>query len=222
MVHFICQQEETFVSFQVPVPYTPVASVLLPIPISIMPVNNQSSATEAGKKSWFSSWFENDNSNFKDQIHHKLNEFEEYHQRRHDLPNPFAWAGKTRTPANLQQEMEEFFESAGFGALANHAAFRNQYQIRRQETPSGVQMEVQFPKEADNVAVEVLQEYPCVVQWRNGKDFQDQARLGDSIDCSRLSASLARNTLTLHAPRMAASSDPPTKPRTIPVTERDE
>jgi len=184
-----------------------------------MPINNQSSEA---KKSWFSSWFENDNSNFKDQIHHKLNEFEEYHQSRHELPNPFAWAGRVRSQANLQQEMEEFFESAGFGALANHASFRNQYQMRRQETPSGVQIEVQFPKEADNVAVEVLQEYPCVVQWRNGTDFSDRARLGESIDCARLSASLARNTLTLQAPRMAPLSDAPTKPRTIPVTERDE
>ncbi len=196
-----------------------------------MPFPNSSneSSSNTKKSSWFTSWFENDNVNFKEQIHDKLNQFDNY-QHQHERRNPFAAAAAAaalatrehRPPTSLQQEMEEFFEAAGFGGLAHHSTpIRSQYHLRHQETPSGVQLDVQFPQEPKNLAVEVLQEYPCVVQWRNGNDFQDRARLGDSIDCSRISASLAKNTLTVQAPRMTMS-EKFSKPRTVIVTERDE
>lgn len=223
--------------------------------------NNAKRSSESSKKessSWFASWFENDNSNLKQEIHHKLNEFDDY-QRRYERHNPFftgsgaanrvAGRGHQPTTSSIQQEMEEFFESAGLGGLASpppqwtsssssssSSSFRGQgghYQMMRKENQNGVQIDVQFPRaiNAETVAVEVLQESPCVVQWRNaspkegGREFRDRARLGEAIDCSKLSASISssQDTLTVKAPRYSSStaSGQP-KPRLVPVTEKEE
>jgi hypothetical protein len=230
------------------------------------PSNENGNSEDSSKKasSWFGSWFENDNSNLKQEIHHKLNEFDDY-QRRYERENPSSLAGSSGPsmghpsigrgqPASLQQEMEEFFEAAGLGGIANHppqwttsssssssstsSSFRGQqggrYQMMRKENQHGVQIDVQFPRaiDAESVAVEVLQESPCVVQWGNasnkdgaGRAFQDRARLGEAIDCSKLSASISsaqKNMLTVKAPRYSSAASGQEKPRIVPVTERDE
>lgn len=222
--------------------------------------------SEPKKSSWFASWFENDNSNIKQEIHRKLNEFDEYQKRYEQHNNPFFWGNHRQHPAaaaaasNFQQEMEEFLESAGFGGLqtphqpwgtagggatsSSSSTFRTSnghYQTMRKEDRNGVQIEVKFPRkiEPEAVNVEVLQEFPCVVQWRNhsgaaaapagdnkNREFRDRARLGESIDCSKLSASInsARNTLVVKAPTFASAhaDNGQEKPRSVPVTERDE
>ena len=250
--------------------------------------NNEKNSSEDAKKSsssWFGSWFEHDNANLKEEIHHKLNEYDDY-QRQNENSFPFFGVGSngmadTRAAAaaaapaavvakrvqpsatgSLQQEIEEFFESAGLGGIANHHPFSTSssstssstissfrglggsghYQVMRQENQNGVQIDVQFPRaiQPETVAVEVLQESPCVVQWSNtasnssaahgtpASTFRDRARLGNSIDCSRLSASIAsaqnkNNVLTVKAPRYAsASNGANVKPRVIPVTEQEE
>jgi hypothetical protein len=233
--------------------------------------SNEKGSSEDSKKasssSWFSSWFENDNSNWKQEIHHKLNEFDDY-QQRYEQQDPSSVAGsggggvagnhhatgrEGQPTTSLQQEMEEFFESAGLGGIpqwtsssttssSTSSSFRGQgggrYQMMRKENQNGVQIDVQFPRAIDpnSVTVEVLQESPCVVQWRNinassedGKSgralFRDRARLGESIDCSKLSASISsaqNNMLTVKAPRHSSASARQEKPRVVPVTERDE
>jgi hypothetical protein len=219
------------------------------MPPASCPSNQQRSNPSEEKKSssWFSSWFENDNMEFKDQIHEKLNDLEAY-QQRYERRNPFFFPQNPNpeqaaaAASTLHREIEEFFESAGLGGLADPQRWPSSsssssssfsrisngttYQIMRQENHNGVQIEVKFPQkiEPQDVAVEVVEEYPCVVQWRNGSTFRDQARLGRNIDCSKLSASIstAKNILTVEAPAISTSRREDTQPRRIQVTERDE
>jgi hypothetical protein len=244
--------------------YYRVFSLSMPPSSSPSPSTTGSGGSDEKKSSsssWFASWFENDNTNVKDQIHQKLNEFETY-QEQNEPRNPFflpsqyphspehaatggGIGGGSTTASALQRELEELFESVGFGALADTSRTWDPsmasssssstvsqigngthfYKIMKQENHSGVQIEVQFPEkiDPDQLTVEVLQEYPCVVQWQNGRTWNDQAKLGHTIDCSQLSASIstANNILRIKAPT-ASSNAADIKTRRIPVTEKDD
>ena len=107
---------------------------------------------------------------------------------------------------------------------SNGSSYRMQ-----QDSRMGARIDVQLPRKnsssnnstIDDITLEVLKEHPCVIQWgRNNdgnnnnsgeNDWRQRRRrqpnkqmveLGDSIDCSKLSASIseARNTLTVEAP----------------------
>mmetsp|Transcript_20042 Transcript_20042/g.37456 ORF Transcript_20042/g.37456 Transcript_20042/m.37456 type:complete len:131 (-) Transcript_20042:54-446(-) len=100
----------------------------------------------------------------------------------------------------------------------------------RQSTRDGARIDVQLPHGSamEDASVDVVQEFPCVVQYRvvqgngDGKSgsshrtstrtgtntsttsatIQNRIPLGEYIDCSQLSASIseARNMLTVKAP----------------------
>jgi HSP20 family molecular chaperone IbpA len=103
----------------------------------------------------------------------------------------------------------------------------------RESSLDGAQIDVQLPRGSsmDDVAVDVVQEYPCVVQYRiaNGEKekgfqpLQNQVRLGEYIDCSKVSASVssARNILTVKAPVQKSDKTEERKVRTVLVTEND-
>jgi hypothetical protein len=107
----------------------------------------------------------------------------------------------------------------------------------RQSARDGAQIDVQLPRDSkiENVAVDVVQEFPCVVQYKvesntDGKNrigsrpLQDRVRLGENIDCSKVSASLSatRNMLTVKAPVHPSTTDNEVQnPRSIPITEHD-
>eukprot|EP00535_Pseudo-nitzschia_heimii_P013618 CAMPEP_0197195256 /NCGR_PEP_ID=MMETSP1423-20130617/30736_1 /TAXON_ID=476441 /ORGANISM="Pseudo-nitzschia heimii, Strain UNC1101" /LENGTH=339 /DNA_ID=CAMNT_0042648845 /DNA_START=125 /DNA_END=1144 /DNA_ORIENTATION=+ len=122
----------------------------------------------------------------------------------------------------------------------------------KQDSKNGARVDLSLPKScpSEKVWVEVLQERPCLFRWRN-KDAEDGGatsssthrnhqlgqvlELGDSVDCSKLSASIskARQTLTVEAPpigrRINSEEDPSSlsqfqqphaHPRPVPVTKK--
>jgi hypothetical protein len=162
---------------------------------------------------------------------------------------------------DLHREFQRFFESALFPtedprtgsrsfssssttvvSNANGTSYRMQ-----QDSRTGTRIDVQLPSHHRNnednsttIAVEVLQEHPCVVQWRhqkqqhpNNKDSKRRTQaleLGNAVDCSKLSATLAQNVLTLRAPPVIDGGENETSsprntrnggPRPIPVSKTD-
>ena len=124
----------------------------------------------------------------------------------------------------------------------------------KQDSKNGARVDLRLPTScpSDKVSVEVLQERPCLFRWRN-KDaetsdtggssrrnhrFGQVLELGDSVDCSKLSASIskAKQTLTVEAPpierRINSSEEggepsslshlrqPNGHPRPVPVTKK--
>ena len=172
---------------------------------------------------------------------------------------------------DMHQELQDFFEAAmGGGGLfgpsnemfppngrmssSSSSSVRQwgsstSYRLR-QDSRSGAHLEVQLPKgtQSKDVAVHVLQEYPCHIQWegivdennkksgwglagprqrqgsqQEGRRFREQVRLGEGVDCSQLSAQLdqARNVLTVRAPVQDHQASQRQPVRSIPVTERN-
>jgi len=95
----------------------------------------------------------------------------------------------------------------------------------KQDSKNGARVDLKLPKncESENVSLEVLKDRPCLIRWKNHNENETsngqhpssrhrKARtnpsggqvfeLGDSVDCSRLSASIseAQRTLTVEAP----------------------
>ena len=99
----------------------------------------------------------------------------------------------------------------------------------RQSSRDGTQIEIQVPPEttAQDVSVDVLQEFPCVVQYQVPTDqkkknsIQNQVRLQEYNDCSKLSASLSKNMLTIAAPVRERKQNEQQASRVIQVTEHD-
>jgi HSP20 family molecular chaperone IbpA len=90
-----------------------------------------------------------------------------------------------------------------------------------------------------DLKVEVLNTPTCVVQWSGGRGNKEQrqcdersyhhhvavlshrVRLGNSVDCEKLSANLSRGILRMTAPIKKHQDEPP-QTRSIPITERDD
>jgi hypothetical protein len=97
----------------------------------------------------------------------------------------------------------------------------------KQDSKNGARVDLKLPKncESENVSLEVLKDRPCLIRWKNHNDDKATSNgqhpssrhrkkpntnpsggqvfeLGDSVDCSRLSASIseAQRTLTVEAP----------------------
>ena len=102
----------------------------------------------------------------------------------------------------------------------------------RESSRDGAQIDIQVPPEttAQDVSVDVVQEFPCVVQYQvpsssiSGKKknaVQNQVQLQEYNDCSKLSASLSKSMLTIKAPVQEKELNQHQKPRIIPVTEHE-
>lgn len=97
----------------------------------------------------------------------------------------------------------------------------------KQDSRNGARVDLKLPSncESENVSLEVLNDRPCLIRWRDNNHHQNGTgsdiskhrantdntnqqhngqvlELGDSVDCSRLSASIseAKHTLTVEAP----------------------
>lgn len=182
------------------------------------------------------------------------------HHRRHH-PKAANAANAANNHRNemedLHREFQRFFESALFPTEDSPTGSRyfssssttvvsdsngTSYRMQ-QDSRTGTRIDVQLPSHCRNnkdsttfVAVEVLQERPCVVQWRHqkqhGNDDQESKKqtqameLGNAVDCSKLSATLAQNVLTLRAPPVTdsgteTSSPRNGRPRPVPVSKTD-
>ena len=133
----------------------------------------------------------------------------------------------------------------------------------QQDSKNGARVDVQLPRssKSQDVALEVVQERPCVIRWSNTSSSNNSSNdrdgdkngsfgdarthhheslgqgrkqrkngqvleLGDSVDCSRLSASIsdAQNTLTIEAPLSGRNGDnaqPQKCPRSVPLSRRN-
>lgn len=119
----------------------------------------------------------------------------------------------------------------------------------KQDSQNGARVDLQLPKhcQSENLSLEVLRDSPCLIRWKNHNhkdDDDDTARprsgrspneqileLGNSVDCSRLSASIseAQRTLTVQAPPRGRDGDeeertlslkPSSYPRPVRVTKK--
>lgn len=104
----------------------------------------------------------------------------------------------------------------------------------KQDSKNGARVDLKLPKNcrSENLSLEVLRDRPCMIRWRNkdegvgdaangvhnhtfrhrpskAKKQEQTLELGDSVDCSRLSASLseAQRTLTVEAPPRGRSGE---------------
>jgi len=123
----------------------------------------------------------------------------------------------------------------------------------KQDSKNGARLDLKLPKNCDskNVSLEILRDSPCLIRWRNNDESNNETsrethrpsqrhrlpqpsqkeqvlELGNSVDCSRLSASIseARRTLTVEAPpkgRLDSSGGGDQEqiyPRSIRVTKK--
>jgi HSP20 family molecular chaperone IbpA len=102
--------------------------------------------------------------------------------------------------------------------------------MMRDSSVDGAQIDVQVPPKTlgSDVTVDVVQELPCVVRYRvpsrnkSKASVQNQVKLQDYNDCSKVSAVLRQNMLTIKAPvQEKKESMEQRKSRVIPVTEHD-
>jgi hypothetical protein len=152
----------------------------------------------------------------------------------------------------VEQELEDLFNKMSEELNSGSSTFRfssssssSSSVVVRESTRDGFHMQVKLPHDVsvEDVAVDVVRESPCEIQYRvgnsnqNGGDgsiivddgrrgmrtrpVQKRVRVGDYIDCSNLSASIseAQKMLTVTAPVKAPSSQEQQKARSIPVTQ---
>jgi hypothetical protein len=149
-------------------------------------------------------------------------------------------------PNQQQNDLQDFFQrfqeevmssSSPSSSSSSRRIFSSGSSVSiRESSLDGAQIDVQLPRGSSihDVAVDVVQEYPCVVQYRidqsndnrknkGGHPIQNQVRLGDYIDCGKVSASVskARNLLTVKAPVQEKTAIMEQKVRSVLVTEND-
>jgi hypothetical protein len=235
--------------------------------------NNENDSDErpetasTASSSWFgSSWFDNQSTDMRKEIRHKIDDYEKEKKRYEDQMSRiqqhqhgglfgrvpfFPWFGSfgdvgTADSNHRQQEQDinDFFQRFQDELMSSNLSSSSTSSSRRvfsagssvsirESSLDGAQIDVQLPRGStmDDVAVDVVQEYPCVVQYRietGGKEkgirpLQNQVRLGDYIDCNKVSASVssARNMLTVKAPVQKSNTKEERKVRTVLVTEND-
>jgi hypothetical protein len=142
---------------------------------------------------------------------------------------------------NPEQEFQDFFQKLGEEMMVPHPAFGSTSSssqifssglsvMMRDSSVDGAQIDVQVPPKTlgSDVTVDVVQELPCVVRYRvpsgnkSKASVQNQVKLQDYNDCSKVSAVLRQNMLTIKAPvQEKKESMEQRKSRVIPVTEHD-
>ena len=154
---------------------------------------------------------------------------------------------------DLHKELQSLFEAAlspsntntGWTSSSTMVSTSNgtSYTMK-QDSKNGARVDLKLPKNcrSENVSLEVLRDEPCRIRWKNNNNnnmkknnHQHQnakhgqvLELGNSVDCSRLSASIseAHRTLTVKAPPRGNDKDrqlslkPNTYPRPINVTQK--
>ncbi|KAG7374076.1 Hsp20/alpha crystallin family protein [Nitzschia inconspicua] len=137
----------------------------------------------------------------------------------------------------FQEEMMSSAPSTSMSSTSTRKIFSSGSAVSiRESSLDGAQIDVQLPRGSSHaVSVDVVQEYPCVVQYSidrsenggtnkmRGQSQSNQVRLGEYIDCSKISASIskAQGLLTIKAPVQENTASSESKVRVIAVTEND-
>ena len=160
---------------------------------------------------------------------------------------------------DLHREMQSLFEQAFAGGNMNDTNSRGgswsssstvvsssngtSYTLK-QDSKTGARVDLKLPKNSttDTLSLEVLKDQPCRIRWRDNPDENETKRnnrqrsngqvleLGNSVDCSKLSASIseARRTLTVEAPPIGKQTNDQSLslksnsyPRPVRVTKKD-
>jgi hypothetical protein len=215
--------------------------------------HDNTAAKSSSSSSWFGSWFDNDPVSVRNEIREKLNDFDEqkrrYEEQCRNKSNGFGgrlfggmmpffpdFAGAISSEKELQDFFEKMSDEMMSSSSSTMMSSSSSSSVTvRQSSRDGAQIDVQLPRNSkiESVMVDVVQEFPCVVQYRvesggpkkNGnRPVQDRVRLGENIDCSKVSASLSasRNLLSVTAPvHQVNATNGEQQPRSIPVTEHD-
>ena len=172
-------------------------------------------------------------------------EDERRNQQQQDFPD------QQQSIEDLHREMQSLFEAAFAGGNLEPSrgswsssstvvsSSNGKSYTLKQDSKTGARVDLKLPKNStsENISLEVLKDRPCLIRWKNDSNNETKGRkgqvleLGNSVDCSKLSASIseARRTLTVKAPPMGKENEdqkhlslkPNSYPRPINVTKKE-